>query len=402
MLLSSQRDLFDIPDEVAYLNCAYMSPLPRTVRAAGEQGVARKSQPWRIKSNDFFDESEIARALFAELIGADAEGVAIVPSASYGIQVAAENLPVRAGQRIVVLAEQFPSNVYAWQDLATRTGAEVVTIARPADLDWTSGLLDVIDERVAVVAVPQCHWTDGGLVDLVRVRERVRAVGAGLVVDATQSAGAYPLDVARLQPDFLVAASYKWLLGPYSLGFLYVSPQQRKGRPLEFNWITRAASEDFASLVDYQDDYQPGARRFDAGERSSFALMPMAVAALRLLLEWRVENIRDTLSKLTGRIEREVRRLGLEPLPAGRRGDHLLGIRSPLPLPPDLPARLAAAHVYVSVRGQSIRVAPHVYNTEDDIRRFVDALADALVIPASHRSRLARAVGNSRGRQVGK
>jgi selenocysteine lyase/cysteine desulfurase len=218
-------------------------------------------------------------------------------------------------------------------------------------------------------------------VDLVEVRERVRAVGAGLVVDATQSAGAHPLDVAQVQPDFLVAAAYKWLLGPYSLGFLYVSPQLRTGRPLEFNWITRAASEDFASLVDYQDDYQPGARRFDAGERSSFALMPMAVAALRLLLEWRVENIRDTLSQLTGRIEREVRLLGLEPLPAERRADHLLGIRSPLPLPPDLPARLAAANVYVSVRGQSIRVAPHVYNTEDDIRRFVDALAEALVIP---------------------
>jgi selenocysteine lyase/cysteine desulfurase len=168
---------------------------------------------------------------------------------------------------------------------------------------------------------------------------------------------------------------HKWLLGPYSLGFLYVAPHHREGRPLEFNWITRAGSEDFTSLVDYTDAYQPGARRFDVGERSNFALMPMAIAALRQVLDWRVDNVRDTLRELTGRIEREARRLGLEPVPAERRVDHMLGLRSPRPLPPDLTTRLAAAQVYVSVRGQSIRVSPHVYNTEADIRRFIDVLA---------------------------
>ncbi len=383
MPLSSQRDLFEIPNEVAYLNCAYMSPLLRAVRAAGQAGVARKAHPWRIHANDFFEEAETARALFAELIGADADGIAIVPAASYGIGVATANLPVqpaRAGSRIVLLAEQFPSNVYPWRDLAERTGAEVVTVARPDDHDWTRAVLEAIDERTAVVALPQCHWTDGGLVNLAEVGERARAVGAALVVDATQSAGAYPLDVARGQPDFLVAAAYKWLLGPYSLGFLYVAPQYRDGRPLEFNWIGRAGSEDFASLVDYHDEYQPGARRFDVGERSNFALMPMAVAALRQLLDWGVEPIRETLRALTGQIEREAQRLGLEPVPAERRGDHLLGIRAPRPLPPDLTTRLAAAQVYVSVRGQSIRVSPHVYNTEEDVRRFVSVLADTLVM----------------------
>jgi selenocysteine lyase/cysteine desulfurase len=383
MSLSSQRDLFDIPNEVAYLNCAYMSPLLRAVREAGQAGVARKAHPWRIHANDFFDEAETARALFAKLIGADIDGIAIVPAASYGIAVAAANLsaqPARAGSRIVLLAEQFPSNVYAWRELAERTGAEAVTVARPDDLDWTRAVLAAIDERTVVVAVPQCHWTDGGLVDLVAVGERARAVGAALVVDATQSAGAHPLEVARIHPDFLVAAGYKWLLGPYSLGFLYVAPQHRDGQPLEFNWIGRAGSEDFASLVDYHDEYQPGARRFDVGERSNFALMPMAVAALRQILDWRVERIRERLGDLTGQIEQEARRIGLEPMPAGRRGDHLLGLRAPRPLPPDLTTRLAAAQVYVSVRGQSIRVSPHVYNTEEDVQHLVRVLADTLMM----------------------
>lgn len=378
MRLSSQRSLFEIPDDIAYLNCAYMSPIPRASREAGQAAVARKSRPWEIAASDFFDEAEVARSLFAELIGADADGVALVPSASYGIGVAAANLSPRADQHILVLAEQFPSNVYPWQDLAQRSGSALVTVPRPPDDDWTTALLERIDERTAVVAVPHCHWTDGGLVDLARVGERARAVGAALVVDATQSLGAYPLDLARAQPDFLAVAAYKWLLGPYSTGFLYVAPHRREGRPLEQNWIARMGSENFSGLVDYADAYQPGARRYDIGERANFALLPMVIASLRQLLEWGVANIQQTVGELTGQIERETRRLGLEPVPAERRVNHLLGVRSPRPLPPDLLARLAAQRVYVSVRGQSIRVSPHVYNTEADIQRFVAAMAGAL------------------------
>lgn len=378
MRLSSQRDRFEIPDEVAYLNCSYMSPLLRAAREAGQAAVARKSHPWRIAPSDFFAEAEVARALFAELIGTDAEGIAIVPSASYGIGVAAANLPVGRDQQIVLLAEQFPSNVYAWHDLAQRSGAAVEIVPRPPNADWTSALLERIDERTALVAVPNCHWTDGGLVDLARIGARARAVGAALVVDATQSVGAYPFAVAEVQPDFLVCATYKWLLGPYSLGFLYVAPRHREGRPLEHTWTGRAGSEDFTQLVDFHDAFQPGARRFDMGERSNFALLPMAITALRQLLDWEVGNIQHTLRELTGQIEEEARRLGLEPLPAGRRADHLLGIRSPRPLPTDLTARLAAEQVYVSVRGQSIRVSPHVYNTEADIQRFMAALGAML------------------------
>lgn len=378
MTLPNQRHLFDIPDEITYLNCAYMSPLLNASRDAGQAAVARKSRPWQISAGDFFDESETARALFAELIGADADGVALIPAASYGLSTAAANLPVRPGQRIVVLQEQFPSNVYPWRELAARSGAELVALARPADSDWTSALLAAMDERTAVVAVPQCHWTDGSRVDLARVGERARAVGAAFVVDATQSLGAYPLAVARVRPDFLVAAGYKWLLGPYSTGFLYAAPERRDGRPLEYNWIAREASEDFAGLVMYRDAYQPGARRYDVGERSNFALLPIAIVALRQLLAWGVDQIAATLGELTGQIEARAETLGLRTIPAHRRVSHMIGLRSPQPLPADLPARLAAANVYVSLRGESIRVSPHLYNTRQDVERLFAVLAEAL------------------------
>lgn len=378
MVLGNQRNLFEIPEGIAYLNCAYMSPLPRPPRAAGEAALARKAHPWEITPRDFFDEAETARSLFAELVGGEPEGVAIIPSVSYGIGVAAANIALRGDQTIVVLEDQFPSNVYPWRDLAERTGATIVTVARPLDFDWTRALLEHIDERTGVVAVPNCHWTDGSVVDLVRVGERARAVGAALVVDTAQSLGAYPLNVEEVRPDFLVAPTYKWLLGPYSLGFMYVAPHRREGRPLEFNWITREDSEDFAGLVNYRGGYQSGARRFDMGERANFGLMPIAIASLRLILEWRVERIAATLRDLTARIENDARTLGFDVTPGERRVGHLIGLRSSTALSPDLAARLAAAGVYVSVRGTAIRVSPHLYNTYEDVERLFQVLAQAV------------------------
>jgi selenocysteine lyase/cysteine desulfurase len=376
-MIPCQRDLFEVPDEIAYLNCAYMGPIPRRARAAGEVGLARKAQPWRITARDFFTESEETRALFARLVGADADGVAIIPSASYGVALAAANLPVAAGQRILTLADQFPSNVYAWRDLATRTAATLVTVPRPADYDWTAAVLAELDERTTMVALPNAHWTDGGLLDLARIGERARAVGAALVVDGSQSVGAYPFEVKAIQPDFLVCATYKWLLGPYSLGFLYAAPHRREGRPLEWNWITRAESEDFAGLVNYRDELQPGARRYDVGERSNFALLPVAKAALEQVLEWGVEEVAATLRAMTDEIASRATALDLSVAPAELRASHLIGLRAKK-LPADLPTRLAHSQVYVSVRGDSIRVSPHLYNTPADIERLFATLADAL------------------------
>jgi selenocysteine lyase/cysteine desulfurase len=372
------RAEFDVPDGVAYLNCAYMSPLPRAVREAGAAAVARKARPWEIAPADFFTDAERLRALAARLLGGDAEGVAIVPSVSYAMAAVAGNLRVGAGERILVIDEEFPSNVYPWRALAGRTGAEVATVARPADGDWTAAVLAALDERVAVVAAPNCHWTDGGLIDLVRVGAAAREAGAALVVDATQSLGALPLDVAVVRPDAVVAAAYKWLLGPYSMALLHLAPALRDGRPLEEGWIARRGSEDFSGLVDYRDDYQPGARRFDVGERSNFALLPMAVAALELILRWGVERIAAAIAPLTDLVEETAAALGLGVPPAGSRAGHMTRPRPAGPPPAGLAAALADAGVHVSVRGRSLRVSPHVYNTPDDVARLGLALERAL------------------------
>jgi selenocysteine lyase/cysteine desulfurase len=378
MPLPSQRHLFELPDGVTYLNCAYMSPQLRSVRAAGEAALGMKAQPWRLKPEDFFTHPERLRELFARLVGADADGVALVPSASYGMAVAAANLRVREGQRLVVLAEEFPSNLYPWRELARRARAEVVTVACPEDGDWTRAVLAQVDARCALVAVPHCHWTDGSWLDLARVGARAREVGAALAVDGTQSVGALPLDVGVVRPDFLVAAGYKWLMGPYSQGYLYVAPQYREGVPLEQNWVVRQGSEDFSRLVDYRDAYQPGARRFDVGERSNFQLVPMAAAALGQVLEWGVEEIQGTLRALTDRVARGATGLRLEVAPAAHRVGHLIGLRRRGGYAPVVAQRLAALDLHVSVRGDTLRVSPHLYNTPEDVDRLLAALAPLL------------------------
>ena len=377
--LASQRHLFDIPDDVAFLNCAYISPLPKVSLIAGEGGLRRKARPWTIAPTDFFATSETVRRLFANLINADANDIAFAPSVSYGMSQAAHNIPIAKTQAIVTLSEQFPSNVYPWMDLAERTGAAFVSVPRPGDDDLTSALLSRIGRSTAIVAVPHCHWTDGGLIDLEAVGAACRSVGAALCVDATQSVGALPFDVRRIDPDFVAVAGYKWLLGPYSLGFLYVAPRRQGGRPIEHNWIARKDSDDFAGLVNYSREFQAGARRFDVGERSNFALMPVAEASLKLLSEWTILRVLETLRLRTAAIAERARgEFGIGSVPAHRRASHYLGLRFSGGIPSDLPMRLAAAKVHVSVRGQAMRVTPHVWNTDDDVEKLFSVLKTAL------------------------
>jgi selenocysteine lyase/cysteine desulfurase len=383
-MLTCQKSQFSLPPDEHYLNCAYMSPLSKAVEAAGLAGVARKSVPSRIQTSDFFTESDRARALFARLVNApDPTRIAIIPAVSYGLAIAARNLPAARGQNIVVTHEQFPANVHAWRRLALTRGVEVRTVQPPDGRDhrgheWNARLLDAIDADTATVALGHVHWTDGTKFDLEEVGRRAREVGAALVVDGTQSVGALPFDVQAIQPDVLVCATYKWLMGPYSMGFAYLGARFDDGEPLEETWIGRAGSENFKELVNYRDDYQPGALRYDVGERTNFALMPMAIAALAQVLERRPARVQDYCASLTADLFERVLALGYTVEDAAHRGAHLFGLRAPAGV--DVTAigeRLRERKVFVSLRGSAIRVSVHVFNDRADIDALVDALAGA-------------------------
>ena len=385
-MIPSQRHLFDIPDDVAYLNCAYMSPLMKSAIEAGTAGLASKAHPWEITPDRFFTGAEEFRVTAAQLVGGSPGSIAIVPSASFGIETAARNLPIKKGQSILVLAEQFGSNYYPWHRRARETGASLKVVPWPEDHDWTAAVLEALTPDVAIAALPNVQWTSGGRLDLVCIGEACRNLGAALVLDLTQSLGALPFSVGGprtdlknglqngVQPDFAVAASYKWLLGPYSVGLLYVAPKWHGGMPLEENWILRANARDFSSLTLYTDNYDDGARRFDMGERANFASLPAAIRSMKQLLQWEVAQVSETAGALNRRLAEAAAELGFHAPAEPLRAPHYLALRRKEPIPRELPELLAKEKVFVSIRGSSIRVTPHVYNTDKDCRRLITCL----------------------------
>jgi selenocysteine lyase/cysteine desulfurase len=371
--------LFEIPEGITYLNCSYMSPQLKSVTAAGLDAVRIKSMPWTLTAAEWFTSTEQLRALTGNVLGTGTDSVAIIPAASYGLAIAAANVTVSAGSSIVLLAETFPSIAYTWREAARKHDATIVSVARDPETGWTDAVLRAIDARTAVVCVPRCHWADGSIVDLVRVGERARQVGAALVIDASQSFGVVPLDIDRIQPDFLVSVGYKWQLGPYGLGYLYASPKwQQVGVPIEQSWLPRQGSDDFTRVADYSDEFQPGARRFDMGEFTQFILAPMAAAALQQILDWGMASIEQSISHLTEEIAQRAVAAGYVIAPAEQRSKHMLGIRFRGGLPAKLATALAAAKVYVSIRGDSVRISPHLYNTSADIDRLFAAIASCV------------------------
>ena len=380
-MLTCQKQLFSLPADLHYLNGAYMSPLSKAVEAAGQSGVARKTVPSRIVPDDFFSESNLARERFAALVNADPQRIAIIPAASYGMATVARNLTPTAGQNIVVLHEQFPSNIYAWRQFRER-GVEVITVQPPEGdqrgQGWNELLLESITPDTACVALGHVHWTDGTLFDLATISKRAREVGAAFIIDGTQSVGALPFDVQEIQPDALIVAGYKWLMGPYSSGFAYYGERFDQGIPLEDSWIARRGSEDFSRLVDYQDDYAAGAVRFDVGERSNPIIIPMIIAALDELHERGVSDIQAYCAELTKHFVEDVQALGYRVEDEAWRASHLMGLRLPSGVQLDrLTALLNERQVMVSVRGDAVRVSPNVYNDAADIEALLHVLKEA-------------------------
>lgn len=383
--LDRQAHLFRIPAGVHYLNCAFMSPLLREVEEAGIEGMRRKRTPFEMAPRDFFEDSDRLREAFASLIGArDPRRVAIVPSVSYGITAAARNLNPPPGSNVVILAEQFPSNVYPWRRLASQRELELRTVEAPITDGsrgeaWNAALLEAIDSSTSVVALPHYHWMDGTRFDLEAVGKRARELGAALVIDGTQSVGAAPFELSTIRPDVLVCAGYKWLLGPYSLGLAWYGSRFDDGVPLEETWTSRPDSHDFRRVGDYRNDYRPGAARYDVGERSNFILVPMQLAAIRRLQAWSPEAIQQYCRSISNDALTEAASLGVVVEDEMWRGSHLFGLRLPAGVDPaGLGPQLESRSVSVSLRGSAVRVAPHVYNAEEDLHALVEAIRATL------------------------
>ncbi len=378
MALTNQKHLFNLSPEVTYLNGAYMSPQLERVEHVGIQQLQKKSRPSQISVPDFFEDKERLRELFARLIFEDdPQRIAIVPSVSFGIGTAMKNIPFEAGDEIVVVEEQFPSNFYAWKQLEAEKGVTIRTINAPPIADgrakrWNEEILNAITPKTKCVALPHVHWADGTRFDLHSIRERTNEVGAYMVIDGTQSVGAMPFSVKEFKPDALVCAGYKWLMGAYGLGVAYFGEKFDQGFPLDNNWMNREGAEDFTNLVKYSPNLKPKAARYDVGESSNFILVPMLAEGIEQLLNWTPEAIQQYCESITKNPLARLANTDFFVESSSGRGHHLFGIYLPqgMALEP-LKKKISEKNIFVSYRGNAIRVSPYVYNSEEELEKLI-------------------------------
>jgi selenocysteine lyase/cysteine desulfurase len=367
-MLPSQRALFDMPEDVCYLNAAAVGPLPRAVKAAGEIGVARKAQPWAIEPGNAQRQFERARTAAARLINANPDDVALISSVSYG-------------SRVLLLQDDHSSPVLEWLGRAEAQGFIVETVLRPDDGDWTTALLAAIERRgappVGMASISSVHWADGGAVDLDRIAAALKPHGARFVIDATHGAGVMHIDVRRLDPDFLVFPTYKWVLGPYGRAFLYVARRWQNGVPIEQTGAQRRALN--SERAPYMRDiaYVANARRYDMGERDHYISLEMASIGMEMVATWGRDAIIERVRMLTDRLADGLRNSGILMSDPCVRAPHILCLRFPGGMPDDIISRLEAENVFVSPRLGMMRISPHVYNDESDIDRFLEVFRRA-------------------------
>jgi selenocysteine lyase/cysteine desulfurase len=378
MMLPSQRALFDMPRHICYLNSASYSPLPLRTQEAARAAVGRKGRPWTLEAGFANEQHERARSAAARLINADPADVALIPSISYGVATAAKVLTIARGTRVLVLENDHSSPVLEWQTRADAEGFTVETVRRPDDGDWTSAVLAAIERPgappVSLASISSVHWSDGGLIDIEKVGATLRQRGATFLIDATHSTGVLTMDVGRLDPDFVIFPTYKWLLGPYGRAFLYIARRHQGGIPLEQTSFGRrdVRAENKAYFADAS--YLPNARRFDMGERDHFISMEMASIGMEMMAGWGSAAIVQRLQMLTERIADGVCGIGVSAPEPRVRAPHILSLGFEGGMPTGLVASLASEGVHVAARLGRMRISPHVFNDEADTDRFVAAL----------------------------
>jgi len=361
--------------ERIYLNHASIGPIPQRTQRAIDAVEAKRRDPGRFDDPELMGILAQARAAVAGFLGADTSEIALAPNTSYGLNVAASVLPLRAGDTVLVSDGEFPANVYPWL-LLQRRGVQVELVPRTVT-GWPDEerLLErLLDPRVRAVAVSFVQFSTGYRVDLDRLGRACRGSGTFLVVDAIQGLGHCPLRVDRTPIDLLACGAQKWLLGPWGGGFLYVRRDLvTELAPAFAGWMAFRGTDDFSHLTDYDPTFRSDARRFEMVTLPYQDIAGMT-ASLGLLSEIGPDRVAEHQRGLRGLLE-EAAAGGRFAIVSPTDREHDSGIWCVRP--PDAAAvfaRLRAAGVVASLREGSIRLSPHAYNTDDEVARVVDVL----------------------------
>lgn len=360
--------------DAIYLNSASTGPIPERTRRVLDAFNRRRAAPHLLPDPELFAILTESRRLLATLLNASPEEIALSTNTSYGLNVAAQSLPLAAGDVVVVSDREFPANVYPWLSLRDR-GIEV-ELAPLTSEEWPDEeylIRRASDPRVRVIAVSLVQFSNGYTADLARLSAATRASGAFLVVDAIQALGQLPVDLSRTPVDILSSGAQKWLLSPWGAGFTYVRRELIPTlRPPLAGWMAFEGTDDFSRLTEYGTRYRDDARRFELITLpfQDFAGMN---ASLGLLLEVGIANIARHVRACHAPVLDWARRTGARiASPTDRRGSAILCVAPPDPAAAH--AALCDAGIFSSLREGAIRLSPHLFNTVEEMERVAERL----------------------------
>ncbi len=368
------RALFPVTVRFNYLNHAAVSPPPTATIAAVQSQLRDVSENGSLNFRSWIATKERTRTLLATMLGARPDQVAFMRNTSDGLSTVANGLRWQPGENLVTFRNEFPSNLYPWLRLRDAFGVEVRMAEERAGRIDLNELIGLIDTKTRLVAVSQVQYASGFRADLERIGRAARAVDALLVVDVIQALGVIPLDVQAELVDVAAGACHKWLLTPEGVGFLYLSDRARERiQPTLVGWISVPDPDDYANL---SQGWNRGTLAWETGTGPA-ALIHGLEQSLKLLSETgtsRIQSHLETLSDyLCERLANKSYRIVSSRQPTEK--SQIVCIQHTRDLSAmDLYSHLKDRAIITAPRGDRLRVAPHLYNTSEEIDALVDAL----------------------------
>jgi len=378
--MECQKHLFSIDNDVHYLNCAYKAPLLKSAEQAALNALIKDRNPYNLKVEDFFNDVNKVKIEFGKLINSDKDNVALIPSSSYGFSSILNNIKSNEGKIAITIKDEFPGSYFCLKKWVKENKNELQVISPLIEShnvgeDWNHKILKSINKHTSLVLMSSIHWMNGTKFNLKEIGNKCKKNGAKFIVDGTQSVGAMKMDVNEFNIDALVCASYKWLFGPYSMGLAYLSDEFQNGDPIEESWMNRTNASNFSSLTEYDSKYQIKSNRFDVGEKSNFLLMPILLEGLKQINEWSVDNIYNYCENLSQPIKNKLSEMGILFEDNKYFSPHLFSLNLPKNVNPILlKSNLEKNQVFISLRGDFLRVSLNVFNNKKDVNKLIDVI----------------------------
>jgi len=371
-----RQEWFEIED-ATYMNVASQSPMPRVAIRAAQAALEANKYPHHNPDSGYFDIANRTRASIAQIIGAQPEEIALTTGASAGATAVAYGLDWKPGDEVITVKGEFPLEFTNWKPMEEREGLKLKVVAPRERFITADDLIAAITPRTRVVSVSMVRFDDGSLLDARRVADACHAQGALLLLDASQAAGALPVNVHDLGADFVTSAGYKWLLGPFGTGFFWAKNEHiEKMRAAPFYWMALTSTPNFSALSFDDPKPQPGARRWDAPEWASDFNLNLAAfdASTEFVVRMGPQTVADHNRKLIDflfeRLPKD-RCVPASPLDSKLRGPYGCFSARTAEKTMELYEKLRKENIIVSLRQGNIRVSPHLFNTERDIDRLI-------------------------------